>query len=521
VTTGEGPLPAPDDPPPPRPGQGIESSLPSGPSSSGAPVGLGSVAGGQPHEADGRWRLVHPLTPAVKSWQVVVVILVLLVQDWGQAVARGEHGALSFGRGLRGGLLAGGLGVGALAVMVGVGFAFLSWRMTRYRVTEDALELHHGVISRQQRRARLDRLQAVDVVQPLLARVVGLAQLNVEVAGGSDSKIQIAYLTYDQAQHLRNHLLARAAGIRYDTRQAPEAPEHHVLEVLVVRLVGALALSGTTVTLAVVVTGLLAAVVLTRSPAPVAAMVPVLLAFGSVVWQRFSRAFGFRVATSPDGLRLRHGLLEHRTQTVPPGRVQAVRVSQPLLWRRADWWRVQVNVAGYGRGSDSRESVESVLLPVGHRDEAMAVVSFVLPDLGVAPPGDARSVVAAAMSGSGGDQGFVTSPRQARWLDPLAWRRNGYRVTDEALLVRRGRLHRHVEFVPHARTQSCGIRQAMLQRPLGLASFHLHSTPGPIDPVVPHLSTADAAVLLAEQAARARRARAAAGPERWMETGRS
>jgi putative membrane protein len=61
------------------------------------------------------------------------------------------------------------------------------------------------------------------------------------------------------------------------------------------------------------------------------------------------------------------------------------------------------------------------------------------------------------------------------------------------------------------------VRQAVLQRTLGLASFHLHSTPGPISPVVPHLSTADAARLLAEQADRARHARATAGPERWME----
>ena len=477
----------------------------------------------RPHEADGQWHRVHWLTPAVKSWQAIAVVLVVFVQDWGQSVARGEHGLLpgtgdpSGGGGIAGRWLAGGLGVLAVLIAVGVGFAVLSWRLTRYRVTEDALELHHGVISRRQRRARLDRLQAVDLVQPLVARVVGLARLNVEVAGGSGSKIQLAYLTYDQAQNLRNHLLARAAGVRYDTEQAPEAPEHQVLDVPTDRLIGSLALSGPAMAFTLVLAGLVAVTVVTRSPGPLAGSFPVLLAVGSVLWQRFSRGFGFRAATSPDGLRLRHGLLEHRTQTVPPGRVQAVRMSQPLLWRGSDWWRVQVNVAGYGHHSDNREFTETVLLPVGHRGEAMAVVAFVLPDLGVAPPDDAHAVVAAAMSGAGAAHGFVGSPRAARWLDPLAWRRNGFRVTDQALIIRRGWVHRHVEFVPHARTQSCGVRQALLQRPLGLASFHLHSTPGPISPVVPHLATADAAALLAGQAERARLARAAAGPERWME----
>ncbi len=223
------------------------------------------------------------------------------------------------------------------------------------------------------------------------------------------------------------------------------------------------------------------------------------------------------MATSPDGLRLRHGLLEHRTQTVPPGRVQAVRLSQPLLWRHNDWWRLRVNVAGYTRREDSRRDTESLLLPVGTREEAMAVLSFVLPDLGVPTGEDPRRVLAAGLSGSGPGDGFVTDPRAARWLDPLAWRRNGYRVTGEALVIRRGRLHRHLDLVPHARTQSCGVRQALLQRALGVASFHLHSTPGPISPVVPHLSAADAAVLLSEQSARAHRARLSAGPELWMQ----
>ena len=69
-------------------------------------------------------------------------------------------------------------------------------------------------------------------------------------------------------------------------------------------------------------------------------------------------------------LRLRHGLLEHRTQTVPPGRVQAVRLVQPLLWRGAGWWRVRVNVAGYGgRGDDQRDG-ETSCCPVGTRAEA-------------------------------------------------------------------------------------------------------------------------------------------------------
>ncbi len=473
--------------------------------------------------ADGAWHRVHPLTPLVRSWQGLAVVGFFVVQDVGQRWIGSSDGGsplpdtpLPTGdAGLRVWLAGGGILLLVVAALIGL--AFLSWRMTRYRVSSEALELHRGVLFRQHRIAQLDRLQAVDVVQPLLARIFGLARLSLEVAGSGSSKIELAYLTDTQARELRNHLLAGAAGLQYETEQAPEAPEQHWLEVPVQRLIVSILLSGSTVAMVVTSLGFVAASLIFGSAAPAAGVLPALLGAGGVLWARFSHGFGFRVATSPDGLRLRHGLLEQRTQTVPPGRVQAVRLSQPLLWRRTGWWKVQVNVAGYGAGGDeSKGDSETVLLPVGTRDEAVAVLAFVAPDLGVGPEEYPRLVVDAGLDGSGSAHGFVTSPPAARWFDWISWRRNGFRVTDQVLLVRHGVVERTLVLVPHARTQSIGVTQGPLERRLGLASFALHSTPGPISPTVAHLAEGVAAGLLTRQTERARQARAGAGPERWM-----
>ncbi len=462
---------------------------------------------------------MHPLTPAVRSWRVLVVVLFFLAQDFGQKSL--QDGSVpdvgSKVPRLGGRVLAGGGLVLLLVLLAGIGFAVLSWRMTRYRVTAEALELHSGVLFRQQRRARLDRLQAVDVVQPFVARLFGLAQLTLEVAGAGDSKIALSFLTEKEAGSLRAHLLARAAGLHYDTHEAPQAPEHQVLEVPMARLLLSLVLSGAAVTVGVLVVALSGGAVALGNLGPLTVIIPLALGSGSLLWARFNGGFHFRVATSPDGLRLRHGLLEQRAQTVPPGRLQALRLEQPLLWRRVDWWRVRVNVAGYGAGRESARDTESTLLPVGTRGEAIGLVALVLPDLGDVGPDTPREVVEAAMSGHGNGHGFVGSPRSARWLDPIVVRRTGYRVTGAALLVRRGRLYRYVDVVPHVKTQSCGLRQGPLERRLGLATFVLHSTPGPVTPLVPHLEEHAAAALVAAQAERARRARAVAGPERWME----
>ena len=467
--------------------------------------------------ADGDWHRVHPLTPAIRSWQLVVFVLLVAVQNVGGDVAQGD--LPDFGRPHPGGrLLAGGGAILLLAVLLVLGVAALSWRMTRFRVTPDALELHSGVLYRQQRRARLDRLQAVDIVQPLLARVTGLARLTLEVAGGSGSAVTLSYLTEAQAASLRNHLLARAAGLHYDSDEAPEAPEHGVVEVPAPRLIASLVFSGATLTLALALLALAAAALGFGQLGVVIGAFPFLIGVVSVQWARFSGGFGFRVATSPDGLRLRHGLLEQRAQTVPPGRVQAVRVRQPLLWRGFDWWSVEVNVAGYGSGggTDSR-SPESVLLPVGTRQEAIAVLSLVLPQLTVEPGESPAEVVVSGLAGAGEAHGYLVAPDRAKWVDPLAYRRTGARVTREALLIRRGLLVRQLDVVPHARSQSWGLTQGPVQRRLGLASFQLHSTPGPVTPQVPHLDARTAAALLADQTERARHARASAGPERWME----
>ena len=110
---------------------------------------------------------------------------------------------------------------------------------------------------------------------------------------------------------------------------------------------------------------------------------PVLFGFGGYVYSELVGRYGFTVAQSPDGLRLRSGLLDTRAQTVPPGRVQAVQVVEPWLWRRRGWARLRVNVAGYAGGED--QSSSSILLPVGTREEVHRVLDLVL------PPAECRS----------------------------------------------------------------------------------------------------------------------------------
>jgi putative membrane protein len=350
-----------------------------------------------------------------------------------------------------------------------------------------------------------------------LGRIFGLSELRLEVAGGAGSDVKLAYLRDHEADRLRNALLAKAAGLAYDGDEAPVAPEQHLVDVPPGLLLGSLLLSTFTVWVLIALIGVTAIGIV--EPGALLGMVPMLIGGASAVWARFARSFGFRVAFSADGLRLRHGLLETRTQTVLPGRVQAVLMYQPLLWRLRDWWALRINVAGYaGLGTENNESPQTVLVPVASRSDALLLLAQILPDLGHPDP---LRLLDEGLVGAAGDgpTGFTTAPRQSRWLDPISWRRHGVAVTRRALLMRSGRLTRRLVLVPHERTQSLGLRQGWLQRRFGVATLVAHSTPGPVTPKVEHLAAMTAAHLLDEQAARARAARAVAGPERWMEKG--
>ncbi len=345
--------------------------------------------------ADPGWKRLHPVTPVLRAWKVVAAVLAVVVGQNVDDLLRLELPGWVLTLAVLGGVLA--------LALVGAGFSALSWRRTRYRIDNEggvgAVHVERGILWRQQRRAQLDRLQAVDVVRPLLGRLFGLAELQLEVAGGSGSKVSLAYLKEEEAQRVRNALLAAAAGLVVaEGEEAPEAPQREVVEVPATRLITSTLKSGLTIGMVLVLVGIAVGCWFARSLTPLFGSAAVVLGLVSAVWQRFSTGFNFTVADSPDGLRLTHGLLEQRSQTVPPGRVQALRITQPLLWRRSGWWRVEVNVAGYSSESGSGSERSTTLLPVGTVEELGLVLGIVLPDLATEDR-SALDVVRAGLTG--------------------------------------------------------------------------------------------------------------------------
>nr|WP_251045886.1 PH domain-containing protein [Arthrobacter sp. ISL-85] len=479
---------------------------------------------------------VHPASPFVRGWVALAAILFFFGRDLFERTLQGQP-VFEDGFARRAPWLLGG---GALVLAVAVLGFVLTWYFTKYQVSGGYVRVNTGLLFRQHRQARLDRVQAIDIVQPLLARIFGLAELKFEVADAGESAMRLAYLRIGDARQLRATILAGASGAAaspgtapaagvdaeafagpggtsaaaYFGPRVPEAPEFPVLSVPPSRLIGSLLLSEQSF---FIVVGGFASVLLsalTDNRAFYFYLVPAALGLAAGYWNFFNKGYNFTAAVSPDGIRLRYGLLDTQAQTLPPGRIQAVKIAQPPLWRPFGWYRMQVNAAGYGTSGNAVEgNTRTILLPVGKLGDVMAMLSLVLPDPGTEKP---AAVFAAGLSGRDSDGGFVTTPRRARLLAPLAWRRNGFAATDTALLIRSGRWWRELVLVPHQRTQSLALHQGPLARRFRVADLVLHTTAGPVAPRLTQAGLDEARQLFDEQSARARLARKRQTTEQWL-----
>jgi putative membrane protein len=387
---------------------------------------------------DQGWRRLHPLSPLVRSGRGLVAVLAL--------AGLSTSGVVGSGTGTRWYDL-------ALPVLVAVA-AFVNWFVTRWKVDGATLRIETGLLRRDSRQLPIARIQAVDLLRPFFARMLGLAEIRVRLAGSGDADGRLAYLTEAAAFALRARLLAAHHGMDPAT---PEPAESVVTSVGTGRLVGSALISA--VPLAVVAVAVGAAIVAVTPGGLLAVGAPLawwLIICGSIVWRRVSTQYAFTVAVSPDGVRIRRGLLGTVAETIPVPRIQAMRMIEPLLWRPLHWCRLEVDVAGgLGHGHpEGTGAVRKALLPVGTQDEA-------------------RRLLAVALPATGGWPALTKPPRRACWKAPLSYHFLAAGHDGTLAVAVTGRVRRETTLVPLAKTQSVRLVQGPLQRWLGLATVHL------------------------------------------------
>ncbi|MDH2443786.1 PH domain-containing protein [Amnibacterium sp. CER49] len=464
---------------------------------------------------DGAWHRLHPATPLLRGGIGLLAVLL-----WLGANLRERLVALVFGLPDSGGDPLDALsrhhllGIGALIVagvlVVGIVLFWFAWRASTFRIDGEAVTVRHGILLRTTRTAKLDRIQGVTISRPLFARLVGAARVELDVAG-HDANVRLEYLSSGAAEELRRDVLRLASGQRQAVAEQPAAEAGvPILAIGPGRALGSVLLSEPTL-IVVLVTAIGIPVLTAVGAAPAAgiSLGPLLIAAVTVAARRTARNLRYSVTATPDGVRIGAGILSTSNEAVPPGRIHAVRIEQPLLWRPAGWWRVSVNRAGRIGGRRNAE-LERSIAPVASREEVLALVPHLVPGLAAA-----GAVLAAGLTGRGHDEDFVPAPRRARWLRPLAWRRTGFLVTDGAVLLRGGFLRRHLTIVPEARIQSVALHQGPAERLLGVATIEPHVVHGPVRTRLGLIDEPRAVALFVQLDVEGQQARSADTSHRW------
>ncbi|MBO0982125.1 PH domain-containing protein [Microbacterium sp. SD291] len=442
------------------------------------------------------------------------------------------------------------LGVLVLVIVLVVVFWFV-WRFQQFRITGDHVEVRKGIIFRSHRRAPLDRVQGVNLTRPFPARIIGLAKLEV-VGAGTDANVELDYLATARAESVRADILRLASGARAARQAAANAasgvpaadaaasaapasarsqivgsvnagvnglitgvdladvaPES-VVRIPTGRLIGSQLISSVLWILffgaifVVAMSAVLIGAILDDEPEigfirvglGLGMGIPLVIAVVGITWAQISKSLRYSIAPTPDGVRITYGLLTTVTETLPPGRIFAVEVSQSLLWRPFGWWTIKINRMG-GKSAAQQQSGSAqqfnVVLPVGKRADVERVLGLILPD---APVADIPLVWEHGILGPIAGDPYRTMPGRAWWRRPVSWRRHGYAVTEFGLLLRRGTIWRKLAIFPLARLQGVSLSQGPIDRAQRVSGAQVHSVQGPITGILSGLERDDALELL-------------------------
>ena len=438
-------------------------------------------------------RRTHPITPLVTGWKIVVgVIAVITAQNIATLI-----NDFTITRALIG------LGLLTVAVIIAVVFSFLSWWFMTYAIEDDGVSIRKGVISKSREFAPRARIESVSVERPLLARLLGLAKVRIEVAGGGESYLDIEYIKASHAEELRVRILQVAAlarggqGTTTAEEPAPAAPEsalvsahetpaadeldetapvrdllrddiaegEPIAEIPTRRLVHSLLRD------ADFMVGVLAGLIGVAAAIGIAiwqdgisipalvALVPAFIAIPKYVLGRIEAGWGFVSRITDRGLRMRRGLLNTRTDNIATGRIQRFHLKRPLLWRSPGWTSITVTVAGI---DDSDESGAQNALPVGTREELALTVGHLAAPLGTSD--DLATL----------ERMLTTRAREIEgWRAPhrLFWISRRTRVTvllPGAVIHRSGIFARHLEIIPRDRIQALTLDDDPFSRRLGV-----------------------------------------------------
>jgi putative membrane protein len=318
--------------------------------------------------------------------------------------------------------------VAVVGGVAGGSYGAVSYLRYTYEVTEESFDVASGVVGRRTREIPHRRIQNVDVTRSLWQKLLEVATVRIETAGGGSTEAVLAFVSDSEAARLQRSLRERRATARRDDEDGSDPDDGAVEsdtgdlvgEVETAEVVGdradeqpagvfvlsdvELAVHAATTfrpgVLALLVIGtpflgdLVAELLLTvagplggpdslalrgMTPDEAIAVALVAVPLGAVsAWAigmaiGVNQYYGFRLGQRGEELVYERGLLSEFSGTIPLRKVQTLTVTENILQRALGYAGLAVDTAGYAGGNAGQAGNRSAI-PLAKRGRVTSLV---------------------------------------------------------------------------------------------------------------------------------------------------
>ena len=455
---------------------------------------------------DGQEHRLHPLSSLfvliAQLKQFILPLIVLLI------AGRGDRNDLW----------------GLIAVCVLVAISLAEYFTYRYRLRGDAIVVRSGWLHRSVREIPYARIHNVNLHQSLLHRLVGVAEVRLESAGGMKPEAQMRVLRFDQAEALEALVRQRGQSSTDPAQSGTETPEPAPLLALsnseLIRLglisnrgmlavaaaVGALAQTGDNVFGVLVdrwgkvafgwVSGF-AGEHAQDNPLTIGLVIASLVLIALVLLRLLSvllavlQYHGFTLREDDARIRVERGLLARTRSSAKRRRIQSWSLHEGVLHRWFGRRSLRVQTASGQRGEGAQQSLKE-LAPIATPAHCDALIQHFLPDadwdaldwqplhrrawLRIAIPGVLLVLVGSAALawhfGAAGSAALALLPL-ALWRARRMAQACGHACNHQLVAWRTGWWSKTWNFAEVGKIQAVRLAQSPLDRRLGMASLLL------------------------------------------------
>lgn len=402
----------------------------------------------------------------------------------------------------------------------------LSYYYFQFSLTRRELIITRGVLSRTTRNIPVERIQNISIQQNFLQRLLGIARVHVETAGGADTEGVLEYIATAEAESIRQTIRSyqheqQVAAVPNTTEESQphgdvskEATtaaldEEQLLFSMSLRdvlLCGVFSFS--LVFVALIFTGLqymgiapeefmksianeqmqymrtLDAVKLALYTAG-GLLLAALLSWATGILLTLNRYYKFRLTLGNGRLHTRSGLITVVQSAIPIRKLQMLVVRATPLTRYFGFRSLDIQTAGLGVKNKRPE----VAVPLAREQRVMQLAQFILPfDASqplqpVSPRTIRRAMVrysATLLLAVGVSSYFLPTAAWVLVLLPLLYyaavlrfQHRGYSVHNGVVLVKQGFWRQRLAVIPIGKIQTVSVSASFFQRRLQLATLHI------------------------------------------------